>query len=177
MRRREEQPPAIRFLAVARVWDRTLIASHRHATSGRSLQDQQALTLKVLSSQRATQNHARLTVTDREHGSLHYDCDREYYYIAITEPEYPQRVAFKCLKELRDRFGNLGEEAQKAATNGLSKQARPLLTDICERFANPQALDRVVSCSREVDEVKGILHGTVNQLLSNQDNLEVLEDK
>ena len=51
------------------------------------------------------------------------------------------------------------------------------MADICSRFDEPGSIDRVVSCNREVDEVRGILHGTVNQMLSNFDNLEVLEDK
>mmetsp|Transcript_47684 Transcript_47684/g.132455 ORF Transcript_47684/g.132455 Transcript_47684/m.132455 type:complete len:393 (-) Transcript_47684:178-1356(-) len=170
--------PGIRFVAVARQWDRVLLASHRHDTAGRSLQDQQDLIHKVLNSERATQNHPRLTVTDREHGSLHYDSDREYFYVAITEPEYSQRIAFKCLSELRERFiGSYGEEAQKAAADGLTKAARSLLADVCERFEDPGAFDRVLSCTKEVDEVRGILHGTVNSMLSNADNLEVLEDK
>eukprot|EP00327_Prymnesium_parvum_P023379 CAMPEP_0113247828 /NCGR_PEP_ID=MMETSP0008_2-20120614/10196_1 /TAXON_ID=97485 /ORGANISM="Prymnesium parvum" /LENGTH=148 /DNA_ID=CAMNT_0000095645 /DNA_START=297 /DNA_END=739 /DNA_ORIENTATION=+ /assembly_acc=CAM_ASM_000153 len=70
-----------------------------------------------------------------------------------------------------------GEAAQKAATESLSKSARPLLRDTCDKFKDPDSFDRVLSCTKEVDEVRGILHGTVGQLLSNQDNLEVLEDK
>ena len=79
--RENETPPGIRFLGVARQYDRCLIASYRHDTSGSKIEEQQALVQKVLGSARATDNHPRLTVTDREHGSLHYDSDREYFYI------------------------------------------------------------------------------------------------
>ena len=51
------------------------------------------------------------------------------------------------------------------------------MADVCERFEDPASFDRVLSCTKEVDEVTSILHGTVNQMLSNVDNLEVLEDK
>lgn len=67
--------------------------------------------------------------------------------------------------------------AQKSAPDGLSKQCRPLLADVCERFADPSSFDRVLSCTREVDDVRGILHGTLNQMLATTHNLEVLEDK
>lgn len=174
---RSEAAPAVRFLGVARTWDRVLIAALRYDANSRSLAEQQALALKVLGS-RGTQGHPRLTVTDRDHGSLHYDCDREYFYIVITVPDYPQRLAFKCLKELRERFAaNFGGEAQKVASDGLSKQARPLLVEVCEMYEDPLSIDRILNVTKEVDEVRGILHGTINDVLSNADSLEVLEDK
>lgn len=173
-----EHSPGVRFIGVARIWDRVLIASHRYDLNSGNFQEQQALAIKVLGSQRATQNHPRLTVTDRDHGSLHYDSDREFFYLVITVPDYPQRLAFKCLKELKERFtSNFGEEAQKVSSDGLSKQARPLMAEICERFEDPIGMDRVLSCTKEVDDVRGILHGTVTEMLQNADSLEVLEDK
>ena len=164
--RDNEHPPGIRFLAVARQYDRALIASYRHDTLGSKIEEQQTLVHKVLGSGRATENHPRLTVTDREHGSLHYDSDREYFYItstpcnstagaryilrltllyacrAVTVPDYPQRAAFKCLGELRERFrGSMGEEAHKAACDGLSKQAPRRYSDPrrepCSRARHP----------------------------------------
>jgi hypothetical protein len=72
----ESVEPGVRFLGVVRQWDRTLICSHRHGANGRGLQDQQSLVHKVLGAH-ASETHLRLTVTDRDHGSLHYDSDRE----------------------------------------------------------------------------------------------------
>lgn len=51
------------------------------------------------------------------------------------------------------------------------------MVEICEQFADPASFDRVLACNREVDDVKGILHGTLNQLLATHEHLEVLEDK
>ena len=67
-------------------------------------------------------------------------------------PDYPQRGAFKCLGELRERFtGSLGEEAHKAACDGLSKQV-PRLTPEAEpkHTAEPRSHHRSPSPSAPV---------------------------
>ena len=174
----------IRFLAVARIVDRVVVASYTHVDSSRrgessSSQVYADVLQRVLKSQQTVEQNPRLTITDREVGTVHYDTDGSTaIYLAVTAFEYPQRTAFKCLADLKARFqASFGEALHKSAEGGLTKVARQILVDICNTFADPAAVDKTVGVLKQVEEVKGIMHDSINEMLATRDNLEVLEDK
>lgn len=174
---RDAFAPGIRFVAVARLYDRVTLATYRHAGPA-SLSEYVALAQRVISSDRAVSGHARLTVTDKTLGTIHYDTSRDCFYIIITDPSYPQRAAFKYLAELKFLFAEAhGEALQKAAADGMTQKAKALLAELCGKYDDVAAVEATVRVKREVDEVKEILHGTVNDMLATRENLEVLEDK
>ena len=104
-RRADYGPPreGVRFLAVARIEDRVVVAAYTHGSSSREQLYTDVLH-KVIRSQKTVTDNPRLTITDREVGTVHYDTDRNAIFIAITAFDYPQRTAFKCLGDLRTRF-------------------------------------------------------------------------
>ena len=174
----------IRFLAVARIVDRVVVASYTHVDSSRrgdssSSQVYADVLQRVLKSQQTVEQNPRLTITDRDVGTVHYDTDGSTaIYLAVTAFEYPQRTAFKCLADLKSRFqASFGEALHKSAEGGLTKVARQILVDICNTFADPAAVDKTVGVLKQVEEVKGIMHDSINEMLATRDNLEVLEDK
>ena len=73
-----------------------------------------AVVSRVLASASAVNQYPRLTVTDREVGAIHYDTSRGFVYLIVTEMDYPQRTAFKCIGALRDSFTRqFGEQMPK----------------------------------------------------------------
>ena len=142
-----EAPPGVRFLSVARMLDRVVVASYTHV-AGSSKNDQYAEVLhKVLKSSKTVADNPRLTITDREVGTVHYDTDKYAIYVAITAFDYPQRTAFKCLSELKSRFRSgtdFGEALHKSAEGGLTKPARQTLADLCLTYADPAAVDKTI---------------------------------
>ena len=126
----------------------------------------------------AIATHPRLTVTDRDQGAIHYEANGDAIYFAVTTESYPQRVAFRAIAEMKARFeGGLGDALHKAEEGGLSKSAKPLLSELCTRFADEASLDKALGVMRQVNEVKGIMAESVQALLQTNENLEVLEDR
>ena len=138
--------PGIRFVAVSRAADRVLVAAYSHKLSSSSKADPfVAVVTRVLGSPQTVEDYPRLTITDREVGTIHYDTSRTCIFLVVTAPDYPQRIAFKCLADLKARFqSSFGEQLHKSAEGGLSKVARQLMTDVCTTFADPASVDRAI---------------------------------
>lgn len=165
----------VRYLAVARIADKTPVAEHAFIDA--SVIPKQVLDEKltrVLASGRMDE-HGRLTITDKDVGSIHYDTDPACLYMAITAKEYPQRLAFKLLSELRTEFEEtLGIEFNSARASGLNKKTRQMFGDLASKYENGGANDKIQNVSLQVEEVKGAMQTNINQVLKNHENLETL---
>mmetsp|Transcript_14457 Transcript_14457/g.31000 ORF Transcript_14457/g.31000 Transcript_14457/m.31000 type:complete len:235 (+) Transcript_14457:1-705(+) len=169
----------VRFAAVGRLADRVLVASYaaEHGDAGTSSRCH-SVAMRVLASASTLARYPRLTVTDKDVGTVHYDTDSNAVFLIVASAEYPQRVAFKCIGELKRKFkSSFGQALHKSAEGGLSRQAKHLLAEICSEFADPGRIDKTTNLLREVTEVKGILQDSLSDMLATRDNLEVLEDK
>ena len=111
-------------------------------------------------------------------GTIHYETDEHAIYVLVTEPSYPQRLAFRCLDEFKLSFrAQFLDRMHKSAVHGLDRDARSLLSDTCVRYADAAEVDKVLGIRREVDEVQGVLADAVTRMLGNRESLEVLEDR
>ena len=164
----------LKCLAVYRLSDRVMVAMY--AADASAEHSIRATIAKVLDAN-AHDKHPRLTVTDREHGQIHYETDSAAMFLAVTTA-YPQRVAFRAISELRARFtGGLGDALQTALEGGLSRSSRPLMSELCGRFADETKVDKALEVMQQVDDVKGIMGEAIQSLLNTQENLEVLEER
>ena len=96
---REFVESGVRFLAVGRVSDlsdRVLCATYAHGCDTATAQHFHSVSTRVLASTSTIDQYPRLTVTDRDAGTVHYDTSEGSIFLIITSPEYPQRIAFKC---------------------------------------------------------------------------------
>ncbi|KAJ1639803.1 synaptobrevin-domain-containing protein [Pavlovales sp. CCMP2436] len=167
----------VRHCAVGRLSDRVVVANYVHCNQGGMPARFHAVVDKVLRSNRIM-DHPRLTITDKEVGTLHYITDRLAIYIVITSPEYPQRTAFKLLDELKARFTtNFGDVLVEATENGLTSKAKRTMLDLCALYDDIARVDKTHGVQAQVDEVKGLMHENITHLLATHENLEVLEDK
>jgi hypothetical protein len=162
----------VRYLGVYRLSDRASVASYCHALDS-SLDEIESKVLQVLTAN-ATQTHPRLSVSDRDVGTIHYETNRYAMFIAVTVSSYPQRTVFQCIKDMRTRFEGAFEEAlHKAARGGLSKATLPLMSELCTRYADPTKVDKTLGVIEQVDDVKGIVGESIQHLLATHENLEV----
>ena len=152
-KRRADAPgEGVRFLAVARMEDRVVVAAYTHGGSSSREPLHTDVLHKVFRSQKTVTDNPRLTITDRDVGTVHYDTDRSAIFVAITAFEYPQRLAFKCIGEVKTRFqASFGEALHKSAEGGLSKPARQILADVCTMFEDPAAVDKTIGVLRQVE--------------------------
>jgi hypothetical protein len=165
----------VKHLAVYRLTDRVMVACHTPTASAETALRE--VIGKVVQAN-AQGVHPRLTVTDAAHGAIHYETGRAAVYVAVSTIDYPQRVAFRAIGELRARFDSGFEDAlHKAEEGGLSKAAQPLMSELCTRFADAAAAEKAISVRRQVDEVSGIVGESIQALLATHESLEVLEDR
>ena len=165
----------LRALAVCRLRDSTLVAFFPVDSSESA--SIRATIGKVLEAN-AHGVHPRLTITDREHGQIHYETDNMAMWIAVTSSTYPQRVAFRAIAEMRARFNSaLSDALDTAREGGLSRSARPMMSELCTRFADENKNDRVLSVMKQVEEVRGVMGESITALLHNNETIEVLEDR
>eukprot|EP00171_Calliarthron_tuberculosum_P014299 IDg14299t1 len=168
----------VRYVAVARLDDRLPIATYA-ATDTRDMP--KALLDKklerVLGSGRVSQ-HTRLTITDREVGSIHYDTDPTCLFLVVCEPDYLQRTAFKLLSELRTVFSDgFADDVPGARHSSLSRPARDTLRALCDKYNNVANVDKVAAISVQVDAVKSTMQDNINTVLRNTENIETLLDQ
>ncbi len=164
-------------MAVARLSDRNPIATYA-AVDTRDLP--KALLDKkldrVLGSGRVSE-HTRLTITDKEVGSIHYDTDPVCLYLVVCEPDYVQRTAFKLLAELRQTFvEKFGDDVAGARHMSLSRSARDTLRTLCDKYNDVASVDKVAAVSLQVDAVKGVMQNNINSVMRNTENIEHLLD-
>lgn len=132
---------------------------------------------KVLRSGRVGE-HTRLTITDREVGSIHYDSDPTCLYLVVCSREYQQRTAFKFLAEVRREFDDkFGDEVQSARHSSLSRPSRELLRTLCEKYNAAENVDKVANVNVKLEAVKGQMQNNIQSVLQNQENIETLLDQ
>jgi Synaptobrevin/Regulated-SNARE-like domain len=162
----------ILYLAVARIADKTAVATHAFGGMSQVVLDEKLA--RVMSSSRINE-HGRLTIMDKDVGNIHYDSDPACLYMAVTVKEYPQRLVFKMLTELRTQFeATHANEFNSARTAGLSKKTKQMFTELAKRYESAGGGDKLASVSMQVEEVKGAMQNNINAVLKNQDNLESL---
>lgn len=122
--------------------------------------------------------HTRLTITDREVGSIHYDSDPVCLYLVVCSREYPQRTAFKFLADVRREFeAKFADDVQTARHSSLSRPAREVFRTLAHKYNEVQNVDKVAAVSLQVEEVKGVMQNNIQSVLRNQENIETLLDQ
>lgn len=168
----------MRYVAVARLEDRVPVAEYAaidRRTLPKTLFDDKLD--KVLRSGRVSE-HSRLTITDREVGSIHYDSDPACLYLVVCSKEYPQRAAFKFLGEVKREFeAEFGSRIPTARHSALSRASKPLLAELISQYNRVENVDKAAAVSLQVEEVKGAMQNNIQAALRNQENLETLLDK
>ena len=125
----------VRYAAVGRIVGRMFLCWHHHPLLdgdwGPTPQQLHAVAQRVLRSATTLERFPRLSVSDPAAGMVHYDTDGTYVYLVVCAANYPQRVAFKCLAELKAAIpANFGERMHTAAEGGLNKGAKKLLAEV-----------------------------------------------
>jgi len=168
----------VRFLGVARLKDRVPVAWHTSvSTRNESAALFEAKFKRLLTSDKLTE-YDRLTVVDRDAGTIHFETGRECLFVAICSPEYSQRIAFKLLTEFRASFEEQFEHLARDSREGeLQSKFRKLGLYLSERFEHSSNVDELSNVQVQVDEVKSVMERNIEQALKNQESLEILVER
>eukprot|EP00735_Rhodelphis_limneticus_P000868 TRINITY_DN113_c0_g1::TRINITY_DN113_c0_g1_i1::g.14376::m.14376 TRINITY_DN113_c0_g1::TRINITY_DN113_c0_g1_i1::g.14376 ORF type:complete len:219 (+),score=53.85,sp/P18489/SYB_DROME/40.40/5e-17,Synaptobrevin/PF00957.16/2.1e-30,Longin/PF13774.1/5.4e-11,YjgP_YjgQ/PF03739.9/0.0042,Mt_ATP-synt_D/PF05873.7/0.019,NPV_P10/PF05531.7/0.061,COG2/PF06148.6/0.095,DUF3753/PF12575.3/1.6e+03,DUF3753/PF12575.3/0.082,TPR_MLP1_2/PF07926.7/1.4 TRINITY_DN113_c0_g1_i1:60-716(+) len=156
----------VRFVFIGTITDKKSLGSHVNTFDGvLPSAKYDKITSMCLNSPRVTKN-SKLTLADREEGTIHFRTDDEFLYLVITAPEYPQRTAFKLLEDLRSEFLRANKSAKSSIMSG-----------IAQKYDDLAAVDKVAKVQAQVDEVKGVMQENIETMLKTQDNLDDLQTK
>jgi synaptobrevin homolog YKT6 len=100
--------------------------------------------------------------------------------VAITDNEYPSRVAFDCLNKLMDRLvspssSDMIDRATKdyQLNNVFLENVKKMV----EEYREPSRVDKIIKIKKDVDETKEILNKSVDQILARGEKLDDLIQK
>jgi len=95
----------------------------------------------------------------------------------ITDEEYPQRVAFTLISKAIEAYtksqpDEIWRDVQKDTNYKI-----PVLNELLQKFQDPQTADPIESIKKDLDETKGVLIKSIDQLLARGEKLDSLVDK
>lgn len=94
----------------------------------------------------------------------------------IADQEYPERVAFtfisKTLRDLKTKFGASLSQCTQDSNLDL-----PSMTEDFQLYQNPKEADKILKIQRNLEDVKGIMHKNIDEVLRRGETLDSLMQK
>eukprot|EP00536_Pseudo-nitzschia_multiseries_P014235 jgi/Psemu1/310745/fgenesh1_kg.676_\ len=93
----------------------------------------------------------------------------------ISGTDYPSRVSIGMLQDLYTDFSaKFGDAAKTAKENSLSKKAKSVLKEVCKKYEDPAAVDKMQNVLGQVDAVKGQMQANIANMLANTNKAETM---
>jgi len=97
--------------------------------------------------------------------------------VVITDTDYLPRAAhgilLKGIEETVKAYGNNVSEKYTSDSN----LSVPSLQNLINQYQKPSEVDKISLINKDIDETKDIISKSIDQLLSNEENLQVLAQK
>lgn len=118
----------------------------------------------------------RQAVEQGEHNCFAF-VDKDSLGVAVvTDSEYPERVAFAlasmCLREFVLQHGDSWERHTTDTTLKV-----PEMATLLKKYQNPEEADAISRVQSEIEEVKEVMHHTMEQLLDRGEKLDDIIEK
>ncbi|KAJ1949441.1 palmitoyltransferase [Linderina macrospora] len=94
--------------------------------------------------------------------------------VAVTDKEYPARVALSLVAKILDEFT---KEFNADRISSSDKIPFPALDDYIRKYQDPKQADNIMKVQQELDETKVVLHKTIEGILERGEKLESLVDR
>ncbi|CAM9125594.1 unnamed protein product [Sphacelaria rigidula] len=159
----------ITFVGVVRFTDRVMVAGYSPSEAG------DALIIKELMANPDTFVEPRKRYTSEgSMFSIHYTADdSNRVYSAVTDKEYPPRIAFAMLEEMQTKFlTKVGDKSLTAREGSLSRSMKSSFKDLCVKYEDVRNVDRMAAVQDKVDVVKMTMQDNIQQMLANEERLD-----
>ncbi|OQR94989.1 hypothetical protein ACHHYP_00625 [Achlya hypogyna] len=172
----------VKYVAVARVAHKTVIASFVHAKAKKSATKFAEVTAKVLASPTWAKEvgpHSRHAL-DFDGLKLHFMLDSgNFVYFAVTTGDYPIRVAHQMLNDVEAQFaaGFAAMALTLKKDQPAGAECNKVLSTIATTYEDRTKIDKLSLVKMQVEGVKETMKDSINIALSNGEKLETLEQK
>jgi len=112
--------------------------------------------------------------------TVHFTLDGKGRIFAImTKSDYPQRVAFSVLEELKEQFGGeFGSMVKGAKANSISKDAKHMFKQLVDKWADPaQTGDALTKVQAKLDQATDTMKENIQIAIKNTEMLENIEEQ
>jgi len=93
---------------------------------------------------------------------------------AVTDPEYPDRVAQSLLSKLTEDFL---AEVPESNFNDRTKITFPAIHAMLRKYQDPKEADPIMKVQKDLDDTKVILHKTIESVLERGEKLDNLVER
>ena len=97
--------------------------------------------------------------------------------MAITDGEYPDRVAFWILHEALQSFNAQVKPSDWEAVNKDTDKTFKFLEDLIKKWQNPAEHDKLFQIEKELNEITDIMKKNLNEILRKGESLDRLLEK
>jgi hypothetical protein len=111
---------------------------------------------------------------------VHFVCDeKDRIYAIMTKSNYPQRLAYAVLEELKSSFGGeFGARVKASKPNGLSADAKPLLKSLVDKYGDPASSgDALTKVQAKLDQAKDTMKENIEVAIRNTELIEDIEEQ
>lgn len=99
--------------------------------------------------------------------------EKDNFFFAIFVEDYPPRVAFKMIQELKTVFtSNFKNNISSAKENELSKNAKKIFISLVNKYKDVSGVDAIIKSQMKAESVKDTLSETISVLLENQESAD-----
>jgi len=118
-------------------------------------------------------------VVKSDYHQVIYAADSDGLCVAIiTGPLYPFRVSTQMINELYNCYvAEIGIQSKSATSSSLTKKSKPILANICKKYANFRLVDKTSTLILKVDEVKVEMQENIASMLRNIDRADGIIDQ
>jgi len=169
----------IKFVAVARISDKVIIASYAAVKGDYNIEQYQSAINEVLG---APDFERKVTAGSRyrlvgDINAFNFTTDGQRIYVVITVTDYPERLVFPMINDFIPQFRAAHEEKSLiCVADALSSKCQRMIGKLVDDYDNPGKKDKVSQVQQQVNDVKTTMHKNIDGMLRNLDKSSKIEE-
>jgi len=172
----ESNQPHLKFFAIARMSDRSVLASEcsQKGQEASLVAEAKTILSKIEDIYLKANERQKIRTTN---GSWFCTVDEKHIsYLVLTDSAYPERHAYTLVNELRDELQGLNNYHGESAEN-VQNFSRKKLFPLLSKYDNLENLDQIIATRNKVNEIKNVMGDSINRLYENRETLDIMDKK
>jgi len=123
-------------------------------------------------------------IANQAEGKMSYAYDRYFFhysagdgliFLCMTDEQFPRRIAFAFLDDVKNRFLSMYRASYRdAMTFGMNEEFSRVLKKLMEYFSYDPSVDKIGNVQKKVDETKKIMVENIERVLDRGERIELL---
>jgi len=117
-------------------------------------------------------------------GKMSYAYDRHYFhyyatdgliFLCMSDEQFPRRIAFAFLEDIKNRFLAVYKTTYKTALSfGMNEEFSRVLKRQMEYYSYDPSVDKIATVQKKVDETKKVMVENIERVLDRGEKIELL---